>query len=80
MGLVLVWLQGTNRDEACFATFDHSDIRGFDRMTYFRHGAASVYRRKFGMALFHSRSEGSPERSRVSVSTLDVLLTFSLAS
>jgi hypothetical protein len=33
--LVLVLLQGTNRDGACCATFDHSDIRGFDRMTYF---------------------------------------------
>jgi hypothetical protein len=33
-GFVFLYLlQGTSRDGACFATFDHSDIRGFDRMT-----------------------------------------------
>jgi hypothetical protein len=32
MGLALVLLQGTNRDGACFATFDHSDIRGSENI------------------------------------------------
>jgi len=59
------------------ATFDHSDIRGFNRMTYFRLGTSSVYQRKFDIALFHSSFEGSPERGRVPVSTLDVFLRFS---
>ena len=50
-GCCQLLLQGTTRDGTYTATVDHSDIRGFDRMTYLHRGAVSLYRRKFGMSL-----------------------------
>ena len=50
-GCYQLLLQGITRDGTYTATVDHSDIRGFDRMTYLHRGAVSLYRRKFGMSL-----------------------------
>ena len=61
------------RDGTYSATIDHSDIRGFVRMTCLRRGAVSLYKRKFGKALFHRVNESSPDRGRVSGDALDKL-------
>jgi hypothetical protein len=37
-----LFLQGTTRDGTSTATIDHSDIRGFDRMTCLHRGAVSL--------------------------------------
>lgn len=70
-GMMSVIAPGHDQRRDLSATIDHSDIRGFYRMTCLHRGAVSLYRRKFGEALFPRVNESSPDRGRVSGDALD---------